>query len=214
MKKIVSAVLSVSMLFAMAACSKAPTGEYSYTIYEGTDHEMSLSMDINVDDYISEENGAEYFNLVQVAYDLGWLGMNRFTAEDDSDGISYKCPFFTFRNGDMLTKLSIEGFPPDDSLWLLNIGWMTEDGSSSYWNDWGRNYSHKGLQVFFPVRDEASDYRLSGYEKNVSYDEIVLISYVLWAQTVEPGINCLVAVAGVRSSYCTDRETVLEYNMA
>ncbi len=54
----------------------APAGKYTYTVYAGTEYETTLSMDVNIDDYIMAVEGSDspYFNARILMKDLGWLG--------------------------------------------------------------------------------------------------------------------------------------------
>ena len=54
----------------------APAGKYTYTVYAGTEYETTLSMDVNIDDYVMAVEGSDspYFNVRILMKDLGWLG--------------------------------------------------------------------------------------------------------------------------------------------
>ena len=54
----------------------APAGKYTYTVYAGTEYETTLSMDVNIDDYIVEIKGlnSPYFDVRALLKGLGWFG--------------------------------------------------------------------------------------------------------------------------------------------
>ena len=59
-----------------AVAATDQSGKYTYTVYAGTEYETTLSMDVNIDDYIVEIKGIDspYFRVSVLQKDLGWFG--------------------------------------------------------------------------------------------------------------------------------------------
>lgn len=58
-----------------AGSTTAPTGKYTYTVYAGTEYETTLSMDVNIDDYLIDNDGEKvpFFSIGLLGDSLGWV---------------------------------------------------------------------------------------------------------------------------------------------
>ena len=229
MKKIISVLLTAGILCSMAGCSKEPApeetgaGEYTYTLYEGTGYEMTLSMDVDVDDYISaESDGQKYFCLPQLAFDLDWLASDQFSAFDDDDELSYCSNFYYFHDGDFCARIEInrytdEFLPGSESpqIWLAAVSYHNDDGDETraYYTpeDAASAPSHRTTRIMFDKHYDDCGYRLTGLGWHMSYDDIVLLSYLLWAESENPGSSSMVGLVGTDADYCTAFDHEVDY---
>ena len=110
--------------------STQPQGAYSYNVYGYT-----ISMDINVDDYIT----GDWFLLAEMAYDLGWVGNDIYTAVDTSDPTTYSSQWFAHHDGDIMTRIDLgyynEEQVPGTSGYqfrTVNVRFLTNSNSNYY----------------------------------------------------------------------------------
>ena len=93
----------------------APAGKYTYTLYAGTANEVTISMDVNIDDYIIPiQSGGEFLQLGRLASDLGWLEQGQYNWDDIStapsnSNIGYS-NWYTFSYGDHRAMFVIDEY--------------------------------------------------------------------------------------------------------
>lgn len=203
------------------ATTAAPvSGAYTYTVYG----DIQLSMDINVDDYIFETSNGKFFRIYQLAYDCGWLGNDQYSATSDDIDESFMPSFYAYHNGDFCARISLDKYSDENLPNALN-GQVSFIGVSYHYDsagEYGDYYtaddctsdpSHRALHVDFAKHYGDCDYRMDGEGWYMSYDDIVIISYIFWAESENPGTNSLVEAIGLDSNYSLNYNHLIEYNL-
>lgn len=161
------------------------SGAYSYKLYGKYD----VSMDINIDDYIMTNDNGTFFRFDKLAKELGWAG-NR----DDNDSDIYSRV-----DGSLETSFGFrcyyeESVTGTNGHQLIEFTFIHGDGHG-FGCDFDRHY-------------DKCEYRLIGQGWYVSHDDIVLLTYVLWLASTDPGADPMVAIFGENSSYVRSHDGV------
>lgn len=178
---------------------------YSYTIYG----DVELEMGVNVESYIVEDGDTKWFQVAQLAYDCGWLGDESFSVVDRAVEASYTPGMFAYDGGNVTAWLMLDGYHDetvpggsDSQLCSAQLTYYREDGLS--------DLAHSSLFACFERHFSEDDYRIVGYDWYVSYDDMVMLSYIFWAEAAHPGENPLVSEFGTDyagAEYCDDYVT-------
>lgn len=178
-----------------------PTGgAYTYTVYDG----ITINMDVNIDDYIMTNDNGSFFELYKLMFDYDWLASGIYSEKDDSESLSYAPRWYSRVDGELMTIIEIAN--NDNHLvsvngrdvkqfYSLSITYRTESGGT-YYNSDDNDIMHSPLTVEFSERQGTLDYRILGNGGAVSRDDIVLISYIIWTYSNNPGINPLISFFG------------------
>lgn len=176
--------------------STQPQGAYTYNVYGYT-----ISMDINVDDYIT----GDWFLLAEMAYDLGWAGDDIYTAVDTSDPTTYSSQWFAHHDGDIMTRIDLgyyneEQIPGTSGYQFrtVNVRFLT-NSSSNYYTAGDSDILHRNLTCDFGKHYSDCEYKLNGTGWYASYEDIVMITYMFWSAAENTGNNPLVPVFGTDS---------------
>lgn len=176
--------------------STQPQGAYSYNVYGYT-----ISMDINVDDYIT----GDWFLLAEMAYDLGWVGNDIYTAVDTSDPTTYSSQWFAHHDGDIMTRIDLgyynEEQVPGTSGYqfrTVNVRFLT-NSNSNYYTGGDSDILHRNLTCDFGKHYSDCEYKINGTGWYASYEDIVMITYMFWSAAENTGNNPLVPVFGTDS---------------
>ena len=176
--------------------STQPQGAYSYNVYGYT-----ISMDINVDDYIT----GDWFLLAEMAYDLGWVGNDIYTAGDTSDPTTYSSQWFAHHDGDIMTRIDLgyynEEQVPGTSGYqfrTVNVRFLT-NSNSNYYTGGDSDILHRNLTCDFGKHYSDCEYKINGTGWYASYEDIVMITYMFWSAAENTGNNPLVPVFGTDS---------------
>ncbi|MBQ6633410.1 MAG: hypothetical protein IJH80_04430 [Ruminococcus sp.] len=178
-----------------------PTGgEYTYTVYDG----ITINMDVNIDDDIMTNDNGSFFELYKLMFDYDWLASGTYSEKDDSESLSYASRWYSRVDGELMTIIEIAN--NDNHLvsvngrdvkqfYSLSITYSTESGEP-YYNSGDTDIMHSPLTVEFSERQGTLDYRILGNGGAISRDDIVLISYIIWTYSNNPGINPLISFFG------------------
>lgn len=176
--------------------STQPQGAYTYNVYGYT-----ISMDINVDDYIT----GDWFLLAEMAYDLGWVGNDIYTAVDTSDPTTYSSQWFAHHDGDIMTRIDLgyynEEQVPGTSGYqfrTVNVRFLT-NSNSNYYTGGDSDILHRNLTCDFGKHYSDCEYKINGTGWYASYEDIVMITYMFWSAAENTGNNPLVPVFGTDS---------------
>lgn len=176
--------------------STQPQGAYTYNVYGYT-----ISMDINVDDYIT----GDWFLLAEMAYDLGWVGNDIYTAVDTSDPTTYSSQWFAHHDGDIMTRIDLgyynEEQVPGTSGYqfrTVNVRFLT-NSNSNYYTGGDSDILHRNLTCDFGKHYSDCEYKINGTGWYASYEDIVMITYMFWSAAENTGNNQLVPVFGTDS---------------
>lgn len=204
------------------ATTAAPvSGAYTYTVYG----DIQLSMDVNVDDYIfTASDGMKCFRIAQLAYDLGWLGNDEYSEIYDDIEESYRPSYYTFHDGDLSVRIFLDKYHEENLPNTLN-GQVALAGVSYHYDNAGEygdyytaedcasNPSHRSLSVNFAKHYSDCDYCTIGDGWYLSYDDIVVLSYIFWAESINAGNNSLVEAIGIDSDYSSVDAFIIQYNL-
>lgn len=177
--------------------STQPQGAYTYNVYGYT-----ISMDINVDDYIT----GDWFLLAEMAYDLGWAGNDIYTAVDTSDPTTYSSQWFAHHDGDIMTRIDLgnysENIPGTNATQFrtLSIMYLANGGGSYYASD-DPDVMHRIASCDFSMHYDDCGYKLNGTGWQASYEDIVMITYAFWAAANDPGNNPMISAFGTDFEY-------------
>lgn len=152
------------------------SGMYTYKIYEGTDNETEIKMDINIDDYIfvSDKTGNTVFDY------------SAFTTALKFDAEKY---FLTYNLGDHIALLvmhSQSGFMSEISFsYCKNI-----QGAPAF-SDTKKNPGHGGYIIAFDIPQDESIYYLhlddtDPYSAKLSRNQALVCAYVAWVIANSP----------------------------
>ena len=177
--------------------SQPQTGAYTYNVYGYT-----ISMGINVDDYIT----GDWFLLAEMAYDLDWAGNDIYTSVDTSDPTTYSSQWFAHHDGDITTRIDLgyyneELIPGRDGSQFrtVNVRFLT-NSNSNYYASGDSDTLHRNLTCDFGKHYSDCEYMISGTGWYASYEDIVMITYMFWSAAENTGNNPLVPVFGTDSS--------------
>lgn len=182
-------------------------GSYSYTIYDG----FTVTMDIDINDYIVVNDYGMFLQLYDLATDLGW------SAIDGYPGNVISVPRYTFDCGNGCTMLfdfeaygqNIDGkdYPQLHNIWVKFV--TTGDYSVNYYSS-SSDATQKNVVVNLDEHYAIDEYRLNGKGYGLCHDDVVLIAYILWACSENPGQDPL---ANVGVSNVQNAPTVNEYTI-
>ena len=179
-----------------------PTGgTYTYTIYDGT----TVSMDVNVDDYIMSNNNGSFFELYKLMYDYGWLAVGTYSSMDENERLSYAAGWYSRTEGDMMTVIEVHEYAnhtvlvngeDTSQIYQLNVGYSKPNGEMYYSQENDNDVLHSPASVTFDERQGSCDYRILGNGDAITYDDMVLIAYTVWECSNNPGSNPLIPLLG------------------
>lgn len=169
----------------------APAGKYTYTLYAGTANEMTISMDINVDDYILPiQSGGEFLQLGRLACDLGWLEQGQYNWDDivnaDANSKIGTANWYTFSYGDHRSFFVIDGYSEKmpgtnrSQVFAITFRYLENDSNANYFPD-GNNGG-----VAFSKHYDSVCYAIGGQNCMCSRDDAIVIAYGLWYYANNP----------------------------
>lgn len=190
--------------------SSTITGKYSYTIYNG----IQISMDTNVDDYVSTtDSGREFFKLYDAAIDLGW------TCRDEGTYTKYTYDYngFVIYFDYWCHKEQVKDSPNfENSNQIAGINYLfitefgTGEGLPSYYGEEAyTNVLHKDLLIDVGKHYSDVQYAVPG-TGCMSRDDIILVTYLFESVKHNPGENpfcfidassCLTSESGGNTNY-------------
>lgn len=174
----------------------AAEGMYTYTIYEGTENEMTLSMGVNIDDYvISNSYTDRFFSIYRLATDLGWLA----NGDPNYDPSSSAPVFYSYDNGDGTQTVFRGAYNYTDENTPMGFPQINSyNVHISPLGDWqGLSYPDSSEECYLGINvttsqhyDDLEYITLSAGAVAVSRDDIVVISYIFWSASINSGENC------------------------
>ena len=176
-RKAISIFLISSLLFVMQEKSSPVS---SYEVYD----DVQLDMGVDVDAYVVEDSRGKWFQVARVAYDCGWLGDGAYSSIDQRVEATYTPGVFEHDNGDSQVWLTLDGYHDeivpggeDSQLCAIELSYNDGDGEPEQ------------VSVYFDRHFEDDDYRIAGYDWYVSRDDMIVLCYVLWSESENPGEN-------------------------
>ena len=177
------------------------SGKYSYTLYDGA---VTINMDVNVDDYIKINGNGQFFELYRLAYDHGWLALDTYSTDTDEYD-TYGAESYTHHDGDMVTVLDF-GNGSSTQIKKITVQYYHEgkDVSDSYYESNDSNVLHRETSCTINDHSDKCEYKIIGPGYWMSYDDIVILSFIVWSGATNPGENPLTIALGENSSYIND----------
>lgn len=179
--------------------SVAQTGKYTYTVYAGTQYETTLSMDINVDDYLIDVSWTDlpYFSIGKLETALGYLK----NGDPNFDSQKQKCTYATYLyddaqmvwcDGDNYSDSSNStGYPQMGSFTyhLAPLSDYNADARSK--EEIQASEKYYGIYVTFGQHSADLCYLTAnnGDRVAISRDDAIIIAYVLSSAISHPGEN-------------------------
>ena len=191
--------------------SQPQTGAYTYNVYGQT-----ISMDVNIDDYMYDYDGGQWFDLIPMIYDLGWAGADTYTEADWSNHDTVSMSWFTYRSGDMVTRIDIgmyneEKVPGTNGyqFYSIDLMYLANEGGMYYADD-DSDLMHRNTLCNFGKHYGDCEYRLSGQGWYASYEDIVMITYIFWSASTNPGNNPMIPSFGTNTDFVSslDNRTI------
>lgn len=197
-----------------AGSTTAPTGKYTYTVYAGTEYETTLSMDINIDDYLID-NGEKspFFSTGYICNNLGWT-MNgdpfmyfAYIYGDTQMVLRYDGVFGSADNPsgfEQLYGFSYHLAPIDDYLADARTSEEIKTSDANY-----------GIYVTFCQHSDSLCYHTGGDKgraSGISRDDAIIIAYVLSSAITRPGENPFVGT-NLENAIVRQSEDYLVYNL-
>lgn len=175
----------------------APAGKYTYTVYAGTEYETTLSMDVNIDDYLIniEGIGVPFFAVDYLWKDSGWL------VNGDSNYDWFSTPFLyssyaygdtqmVWRYGDCYSsKDNSVGFKQLSSF-IYHLAPIDNYEASANPSS-GNDPLKYGIYVTFSQHPDDLCYATIFPESTaaISRDDAIVIAYVISSAKTRPGEN-------------------------
>ena len=192
--------------------SQPQTGAYTYNVYGQT-----ISMDVNIDDYMYDYDGGQWFDLIPMIYDLGWAGADTYTVADWNDHDTVAATWFTYHSGDMTTRIDLGMYNEEQvtgtngyQFRSINVRYLNNSNGSYYSNP---EITSTDSMCYFGKHYSDCEYRLSGQGWYASYEDIVMIAYTFWSASENPGSNPYAPVFGTSGSYVTSSTSqAIEYS--
>ena len=191
------------------------TGSYTYTIYG----DVTVTMDVDINNYMYEHSGGQWFDLVPMIYDLGWAGADKYTVANwGADDGSTSQTWYTYHSGDMVIRINLYRYSENLNLesnsgQLSGIGvkhCREGDYSKRYYED--NDPLHMITYCDVKKHYDNCKYRMSGLGWHASYDDIVLLTYIFWSETRNPGNSPLVLLLGT-DRFCAVRADKVYYEL-
>ena len=172
----------------------APAGQYTYTLYAGTANEVTISMDVNIDDYIYVGQNGSSLELGRLASDLGWLEQGQYTWDDvlaahqanpDETNIGY-ANWYTFNYGDHRAMFVLDWYEEDmpgvnrSQVYAITFRYLENNSNANFFSD-GRNGG-----VAFSQHYDLVCYGIGGQHCMCSRDDAIVIAYGLWYYANNP----------------------------
>ncbi|MBE7069453.1 MAG: hypothetical protein E7386_03015 [Ruminococcaceae bacterium] len=175
----------------------ANSGKYTYTVYAGTQYETTLTMDVNIDDYLVDKGeGVLFFRIDQMAKDLGWY----LNGDPNFDGLSsvyyrsyvYGDTQMVYTCGDIYSgSNNPTGYPQIGSFTYHLAPISNYDADARTKEEIQSSEKNYGISVTFSQHSDSLCYSMvnSGTRVGVSRDDIVVLTYVLSSAVSHPGEN-------------------------
>lgn len=182
-----------------AGSTTAPTGKYTYTVYAGTEYETTLSMDVNIDDYVTEKSGEKVpgFAIGKLKLDLGYFFNGDPNFDSSTQSIIYSayiygdtqmvwCDGDTYNNTD-----NPSGYPQMYSFNYHLAPISNYNGNARSYEEVHSSHSNYGIIVQFSQHsDDICYYTVMNSSKvGISRDDAIIIAYVLSSAISRPGEN-------------------------
>lgn len=177
--------------------------EYTYILYAGTENELTLKMNVNIDDYLTVTDNGDVFEIFRLASDLGWLEKDLYTYEDYeaamADNPSQKTighsNWYTYDYGDHSSLFTITEYIEDmadfdgNQVSMVSFEFIRNDFPMPYFDDADSNPFHGKMVLNVKRHFEICNYRMGNLGTRCSRDDAIAMAYSLWSITRSPASN-------------------------
>ena len=180
-----------------AGSTTAPTGKYTYTVYAGTEYETTLSMDVNIDDYLVDKGKAvPFFRIGQLEKDLGWVDNG-----DPNFDYSTPCLYCAYiygdtqmvwRDGDVYQSTdNPSGYPQLYSFNYHLAPISNYEANARSYEEVHSSHLYYGIIVQFCQHPDDICYytTINNSSAGISREDAIIIAYVLSSAITRPGEN-------------------------
>ncbi len=175
-----------------------PSGKYTYTVYSGTKYETKITLNVDIDKYLRNDEGesAPFFRMGRMANDLGW-----YTNGDPNYNGGSAASYYTYSYGDtqMVYTCGDNYKSSDNSIGQPQMGsFIYHLAPKSDFNASARSKdeiktSHKnyGINVIFGQHSADLCYRAvnDGTGVSISRNDAIILAYVISSAISHPGEN-------------------------
>lgn len=177
----------------------APAGKYTYTVYAGTEYETTLSMDVNIDDYLInyDDEKVPFFSIGNLKEKLGYLSNGDPNFDSSKQSLLYSTYIYgdtqmVWRSGDNYQDTNNpSGYPQMYSFnyHLAPVGDYEANARTD--EEIQSSYANYGIIVQFCQHpDDICYYTVNGGKPvGISRDDAIIIAYVLSSAITRPGEN-------------------------
>lgn len=176
------------------------TGKYTYTVYAGTEYETTLSMDVNIDDYLISVNWTDkpFFSIGYLAGDLKWYN-NGDSSTDFASAVMYYCTYqysdntmMVYTCGDNYSDSSNAVGYPQMGSFTYHLAPMSDyDADARSKEEIQSSEKNYGIYVTFGQHSADLCYTAinNGDSVSISRDDAIIIAYILSSAISKPGDN-------------------------
>jgi hypothetical protein len=176
------------------------TGKYTYTVYAGTEYETTLSMDVNIDDYLISVNWTDkpFFSQGMLAENLGWYDNGDPNNDWGSIPMVY-CTYLyedntmmVFSCGDNYSDSSNAVGYPQMGSFTYHLAPMSDyDADARSKEEIQSSEKNYGIYVTFGQHSSDLCYTTinNGNKVSISRDDAIVLAYIFSSAISKPGEN-------------------------
>ena len=202
-----------------AGSTTAPTGKYTYTVYAGTEYETTLSMDVNIDDYLIDNgNKTPFFSIGLLCEDTGWLINGKPNCKDPIEYLAY-----VYGDTQMVLQFRGKGSISDNACGysqldgftyhLAPIGDYKADARTT--GEIQTSQLNYGIIVTFAPHENALCYHTAAnlsLAAGISREDAIIIAYVFSSAITRPGENPFIGT-NLEKAYSMNSDNYLSYTL-
>lgn len=176
----------------------APAGKYTYTVYAGTEYETTLSMDVNIDDYLMDvDEAVPFFSIGLLEKDLGWLKNGDPNFDSQTQSLLYYAYIYgdtqmVWRGGDTYQDTNNPSGYPQMYSFNYHLAPISDYKANARTNDEIKSSdANYGIIVQFCQHSDSICYStvMNSSSVGISRDDAIIIAYVLSSAITRPGEN-------------------------
>ena len=188
-------------------------GLYTYTVYG----DIEIRMGINIDDYIFvNDEGNKFIKLYKMAADYGWIGDDIYSDPNDTSSEALSSTSFTRSDGKLKTVISLDKHMEymdtlySHQLSFIYVKFWDVDTGNYYYGEDNRDETRDNLILTVAKHYSLCEYKNIGNSWKFSKDDLIILAYLLWHGSTNPGENAFVAVQSFDKDY---NKNVSEYTI-
>lgn len=175
-----------------------PSGKYTYTVYAGTKYETTLSMNVNIDEYIIDKGQkVPFFKIGGISEDLGWYDNGDPNFDNKTAVVYLTYPYsnntqMVWEYGDHYKDSNNQTGFPQFGTFIYHLAPKNDFNANARTKDEikssKKNY---GINVIFGQHSaDLCYYTISNGERvGISKNDAIIMAYVLSSAISHPGEN-------------------------